>query len=452
MKKLLISLFIVLANTINFVSSANLTIKNVCQLANVDNDVACNQNKLSQFSFQEYQKLSNWIEHSKNKADYKQILEEIYYYYGLKLYLDNNNLELAVISQWEKITESKKLLNRIQPKLDDLYMKFGFISKIKGNDFIEEVRNYSQLDLDEKLEISPYSELLLHEKINDSWRDIIDYTSNSNIQTSGDDFLIIFANDLTNCYKNLITKHGKKLSLEERSSFFSVLSDIEFLMLNNFKQSQSYAKQCVELDESNKHCIDLIKANSKLLTLKSKTKFDAVVIDKVVNMNWKGEFTKMMKDEKGLNTFTKINERLNNYYKEDSKSMFSKIYKDMPYHELLAIYKSIAMDLSKGKSKSHVNGKKLKALMSVIKIKDVKSLQDLKTGFTEEHLKHLWHEKSPYVCLDIIAYLLHDEQFINDQYSIKIANIFNFLNNEKVLEKGTGELDDFSHSIIKSVK
>ena len=141
----------------------------------------------------------------------------------------------------------------------------------------------------------------------------------------------------------MITKHGKKLALEERSSFFSVLSDIEFLMLNNFKQSQSFAKQCVELDDSNKHCIDLIKANAKLLTLKSKTKFDALVINKDVNMNWKGEFTKMMKDEKGLNTFTKINERLNNYYKEDSKSMFSQICKDMPYQNLLPVYKSFAM-------------------------------------------------------------------------------------------------------------
>lgn len=231
-------MFFIFTTTVNFASSADVSIKNVCQQASINNDVACNYNKLSQFSFQEYQKLANWMEISEHRTEYKQLLEEIYYYHGLKLYLDNNNLELDVISQWERITDSKTLLNRIQPKLDDLYLKFGFISKIKGTDLLEEVRNYSELDIDEQLELSPYSEHLLHEKIKDSWGDIIDYTSNSNIQTSGDDFLVIFANDLTTCYKNLLAKHGRKYSLEERSAFFSVLSDIEFLMLNNFKQSQ----------------------------------------------------------------------------------------------------------------------------------------------------------------------------------------------------------------------
>jgi len=452
MKISLLSLFFIFTTTVNFASSADVSIKNVCQQASINNDVACNYNKLSQFSFQEYQKLANWMEISEHRTEYKQLLEEIYYYHGLKLYLDNNNLELDVISQWERITDSKTLLNRIQPKLDDLYLKFGFISKIKDTDLLEEVRNYSELDIDEQLELSPYSEHLLHEKIKDSWGDIIDYTSNSNIQTSGDDFLVIFANDLTTCYKNLLAKHGRKYSLEERSAFFSVLSDIEFLMLNNFKQSQLFAKQCIELDDSNKHCIDLIKINAKLLSLKTRTKFDPLVIDKNINLKWRDDFTKMIKDEKGMNTFTKISERLSKYYKSDTKSMFTKIFPDMPYHELLVIYKSIAVDLNKSNFKNHASGKKLKALLNSIKLKDIRSIRDVKESFTEEHLKNIWHDKSPYIGLDIIAYLIQNEQFINDNCAIKIMNIFNFLNNERIFEKGNNDLDDFSYVTIQNVK
>ncbi|CAI8496329.1 unnamed protein product [Hanseniaspora opuntiae] len=452
MKALLFSLFLLINTTIQCVGFSDTSIQSVCQHANINNDVACNQNKLSQFSLHEYQKITRWLESNNQDEEYGHLLEEIYYYYGLNLLLDNNNLDLDVIAQWEKIKQSKTLIDRVQTKLDDLYLKFGYISKIKGNDLIEEIREYNNMDLDERLEVSPYSESLLREKIDDLWKDIIDYSSNSNIQTSSDDFLIIFANDLTTCYKNLISKHGKKYSLEERSEYFSILSDIEFLMLNNFKQSQLFAKQCIELDDSNKHCLDLIKLNGRLLSLKSKSNFDPLVIDRNVNIKWKNEFTKMINDQKGMNTFTKISDRVTDFYKNNNKSKFKKLYNGMPYQELLTIYKSIVEDLSTKKFNNQANNKKVKTLLSSIRIKDIKSIKDLKTVLTSEHLQHLWHDKSPYICLNVIAYLINNEQFINDKFVIKIGDVFNFLNNEKVIHMGNDKLDDFSFSIIQGVK
>ena len=442
---------------VNLISASTKTLKDVCEVLKIDNPAACIENKVSTLTIPEFQRATNFLESQDDKEENVLLLEELLYYYGLKLSLEiNGNNELDAINQWEKIQKTNYLLKLKENKLDDLYLKFGDFDKIKNEEKKQLVANFDNLDIDEQLEISPFNYKLLLSKNVALWDELAKATSDRVNDENDEDNLIIVATELTSNYLTILNKFKKRLSLNEKADYFSILADIEFLILNNFKKSQMFAKNCVEFDDLNQHCLNLIKLNNKILKTKNcsldEGPFDQLEINKNLNTKWANSFIKMINDKKGKNTFTNLNNNIIEYYSTNEKSKFKTTYKDSPYSGLLNLWKLISNDLTSTNNNKSIGKKKIKVVLHIIKSEKLKNHHDILTNLNEELLNKIWNNKSPYLSLNLIKYLIESKEFQSHKSTLDIKQLAKFLQDKNILHRSENELDVFTISVVSEVK
>ncbi|XBW37663.1 hypothetical protein QEN19_003244 [Hanseniaspora menglaensis] len=433
------------------------SLHDVCDVLKIDNPVACDANKVSNLSIQEYQRVINYLELLEDNSVDIVLLEEIYYYYGLRLSFEpNSHNELDTISQWEKIHETNYLIKLKEKKLDELYLKFGDFDKIKTNEFKDIIVNFDKLNIDEQLLISPYNYNLLLSKNLFLWDELEKSTQNGISYENEEDKMIILATELSSNYQVVLNKYKKRLSLNEKAKYFALLADIEFLILNNFKKSILFAKNCVEFNESNKHCLNLIKLSNKIVKNKNCSPkdglFDHLEYNTELNQKWAKDFISMINDKKGKNVFTILDKNAYDYYTLNEESMFKKIYKDSPYNDLLQIWKIISNDLIQSSKQQKVSKNKVKSILKIIKIDKLSSVAGLFKSFDEDLLNKIWNNKSPYLCLNLIEYLIESKEFQTKKTSLDIKKIAKFLQDKNLINLNEYELDPFSRNIMREIK
>lgn len=442
---------------IDLITASKRSLNDICEVLKINNPIACNENKISSFTLNEYQRITRFLESDDAKTTNINLLEELYYYYGLKLSLDlSGNNELDAISQWEKITYTNYLVSLKENKLDELYLKFGDLDNLKTESHKQMVANFDALDLDSKLKMCPYSYDLLVTKNTVLWQELNKASESRTNNEAEEDLLIIVATELSSNYLTILNKFKKRLTLDEKSKLFSILADIEFLFLNNFKKSQIFAKNCIEFDDLNAHCMSLIKLNNKII--KSKTSspgelpFDILELNKNVNTKWANAFIKMNNDKKGKNTFTALNKQLIEYYSSQENLPFKDIIKNSPYSDLLHTWKIISSDLTSTNKNLHVGKKKLKSILNIVKYDELKNGADVVNNLNEDLLVKIWNNKSPYLCLNIIKYLLESKEFQAQQSKADVNIIAKFLESKDVFHKNEHELDYFTNRVVSEVK
>lgn len=439
------------------ITASTRSLNDICELLKINNPVACKENKISSFTLNEYQRITRFLESEEDKINNTNLLEELYYYHGLKLSLDlSGDKELDAISQWEKITETNYLVKLKENKLDELYLKFGELDNLKTESHKQMVANFDTLDLDSKLEICPYSYELLVTKNRVLWEELKKASESRTNNEAEEDLLIIVATELSSNYLTILNKFKKSLTLDEKSKFFSALADIEFLILNNFKKSQLFAKNCLEFDDLNAHCMSLIKLSNKIIKSKNSSPgdlpFDLLELNKNVNTKWANAFIKMNNDKKGKNTFTALNKQLIEHYSSQEDLPFKYIMKNSPYSDLLHTWIIISSDLTSTHKNLLVGKKKMKNILNIIKYDELKNGADVINNLTEDLLAKIWNNKSPYLCLNVIKYLLESKEFQTQQSKADIKILAKFLESKELFQRNENELDHFTNRVVSEVK